>query len=52
MPSTAFAYPQVVSRRFTYFRVIKSAFPLVRAISVAGSIPGSSTGEKAGQGVF
>jgi hypothetical protein len=39
-PSTPFAYPQVVSRTFASSI---SAFLQVTAISVAGSIPGSST---------
>jgi short-subunit dehydrogenase len=42
-PSTPFAYPQVLSRRFASFRVADSAFPQVSAVSAPGSIPGSST---------
>jgi hypothetical protein len=40
MRSTAFAYPQVTSRRFTSSSPL---FPLFRRILRPGSIPGSST---------
>jgi hypothetical protein len=43
MPSTPFAYPQVISRTFASLRVLNSTFPQFIAIFGAGSIPGSST---------
>jgi hypothetical protein len=43
MPSTPFAYPQIISRTFASFHVLNPAFPQLSVVSVAGSIPGSST---------
>jgi len=47
MPSTPFAYPQVISRCFTLFRVVN--FPQVSWISATSSIPDSSTKKDPGQ---
>jgi hypothetical protein len=43
MPSTRSAFPQVVSRSFTYFRVLRFRFSAGQGDFVRGSIPGSST---------
>ena len=43
MPSTPFAYPQVISRTFASVRVVDFSIPQVSVIFGAGSIPGSST---------
>jgi len=43
MSSTPFAYSQVISRRFAYFRVVSFGIEQVSPIFVTGSIPGSST---------
>jgi len=44
MPSTPFAYPQVIiSRRFAYFRIVKMRVSAGQIHFPTGSIPGSST---------
>jgi hypothetical protein len=46
MPSTPSVYPQVASRCFMSFRVLKLSISQVSTIFGLGSIPGSSTKEK------
>ena len=43
MPSTRCTYPQVISRHFVSFRVVKFRFSAVHSDSATGSIPSSST---------
>jgi hypothetical protein len=50
-PSTSVTLPQVFCRRLTYSGVIDSGISAVQGIFGAGSIPGSSTGITAGQGL-
>jgi hypothetical protein len=43
MPSTPSAHPQVISRTFASFRVVKLGISAAQRDFWAGSIPGSST---------
>jgi hypothetical protein len=53
MPSTPSAYPQVMSRRFSSFRVVKFHVSAAHtSIFATGSIPGSSTKKPQVSGAF